>query len=354
MHELEEIVSRACWFPVSIDPEKSQIRFVQTSRERLDSCAFHDGRTPIALNGNAATLDIDEALQWHYSGKGEHSPLRIVAHTSFCGSTLLSRLLSLETKNCAYREPQILAELSNLKNEKHALTQSSDRWEALVAFAYQQFTLCWPDQQAAIIKPSNWANTLLADLGKRHDLRLVQISSDIESYLCANLRGGKPRISYSLKLLNHLSQARTSIESAITEIDQMQLPGIANILHLLALCLLVQEAEFDANKEQASRVLAISKRDLMVNPGSTANCAARTLNIDETCNADESLQRALRTNAKTDKQASYSSTEENLQNSWLKREYAVELEAACSWFEEHRAKRGPTSPSLTARAGNER
>ncbi|MBE9540509.1 MAG: hypothetical protein IMF06_15610, partial [Proteobacteria bacterium] len=200
-----------------------------------------------------------------------------------------------------------------------------------------------------IIKPSNWANTLLADLGVLPDLRLVQISSDIESYLCAHMRGGKPRINYSLKLLNHLAQASVSINTAITEIEQMKLPVMANIFHLLALCLLVQEAEFDANKEQARIVLELNKKDLMRNPESAVNRAAKALGIAKPYDTQEALQHTLRINAKMDKPASYSPTEEGLQNTWLKREYRAELKAAYLWFEEQKAGTSPAYAHLITR-----
>lgn len=65
MDRVNEIASQACWFPVSIDAEKSEIGFVQTSSHNLAHRAFHDGRSPIALNGKTATIDIDIVECWN-------------------------------------------------------------------------------------------------------------------------------------------------------------------------------------------------------------------------------------------------------------------------------------------------
>ena len=338
MDRINEIASQACWFPVSIDAEKSEIGFVQTSSHNLAHRAFHDGRSPIALNGKTATIDINKALQWHGSSNAKQTPLRLIAHTSFCGSTLLARLLSLEQKTCSYREPQILAELANLKSERHSLTLSPGRWADIVAFVFHQFTLHWPDQQSAIIKPSNWANILFSELGKNSSLRIVQISSDIESYLCANLRGGKSRISYSLNLLNHLCNNQDSSQRASAEIEEMKLPGIANILHLLALCLSIQESGFEQNREHNCRVLELSKKDLLINPGKAVDQSVEVLDIARPYRTRSELNEAVRNNAKIDERTSYSPTQEDLQNAWLLREYREEMTAACLWFEERKKR----------------
>jgi len=332
LYTVEEVVSQACWFPASIDFAKHQIQFIHTSHNTLDNSAFHDGRTPIELDSQTVAVDIDEALQWHECGATRHTPMRIIAHTSFCGSTLLARLLSSDSKNFSYREPQILVELSNLRNARQGPGLFHSRWAAIVAFVFAQFSLHWPQHHAAIVKPSNWANSLLADLHGHADLHMVQISSDITSYLCANLRGGKPRISYSLNLLNHLCEGRPLFRQALTDIENMQLPGISNILHLLALCLCIQEYEFQKNRAQNDRVLELNKNDLMVNPQRAVDLSVKALDIAKPYNTREDLHRAISVNAKTDERAAFSPTQESLQDSWIKREYSAELETACAWF----------------------
>ncbi|MFT5099073.1 MAG: hypothetical protein ACI9VI_001666 [Candidatus Azotimanducaceae bacterium] len=268
---LVNIVSEPDWFPVSINAEHHEITFINVDKKRLAGSAFHDGRTVIRRSPHSVSVDMEEIITCTERASVPLRPLRIVGHTSFCGSTLLSRLLSLDDTCFTYREPQVLVELTDLKAQHHQLTHSKEMWQGLVEFVFGQFSLPWADGQDMAIKPANWTNGLLDDLLTRPADRIVTMSSSIDSYLLANLRGGDASIRYSLNLLNSLISQVDRVSARVNKIEGRPLSPFGNVLHLLTLCLLAQEsvlkgvyARFEGSvhltKDQLQHLMRASKK----------------------------------------------------------------------------------------------
>ena len=75
----------------------------------------------------------------------------------------------------------------------------------------------------------------------------------------------------------------------------------------------------------------------MVNPGSVIDQVVQTLDIARPYTQRQEIRDAIKENAKEDAPSTFSPSQEELQNSWLKREYRHELQAACRWFDGHKS-----------------
>ena len=90
---MTKIVSGPDCFPASINAENREITFINVDKKKLNSSAFHEGRTAISLASDSVNFDIDKIINFANSVSLPVRPIRIIGHTSFCSSTLLSRLL---------------------------------------------------------------------------------------------------------------------------------------------------------------------------------------------------------------------------------------------------------------------
>lgn len=333
MDSTEDVLSRPNWLLSGVNTDREAFIFSNVQRDSLDAMAFHDGRTPLKHKADSISVDIEDALSWQRGSTRPNAPLQLINHTAFCGSTLLSRMLATAPEVACYREPQVLVELADLKACGHRLTREPLVWNEIVHFALQQFTQHWEGQSTTVLKPSNWANTLLNDITLRMPVRVVMMTCDIEDYLLAHLRGGRERISYSLRLLNQLALCSNSLQSRIDALEKHRPSGLPNILHLLALNLQAQqELLIRQNQVNTWDSMELTKHALLHQPVTSIMHTASVLRLETHWYASTRLKEITRVNAKEDSQSGFSASEESLQNTWLRREYESEIQAACDWF----------------------
>ena len=344
MDNTENVLSSPDWLLSGVNSEREAFNFTNVQRGSLDAMAFHDGRTPLRHKANSVTVDFEDALNWQRGHTCPDSPLQLINHTAFCGSTLLSRMLATAPEVACYREPQVLVELADLKACGHSLTRESDVWGAIVNFALQQFTQHWEGQSTTVLKPSNWANTLLSDITLRMPVRAVLMTCDIEDYLLAHLRGGRERISFSLRLLNHMALCSDSLQGRIDLLEKHHPNGLPNILHLLALNLQAQQELLTRyNQVNGWDTIELTKHALLNQPVTSIMHTASVLRLQTNWYSSTRLTEITRVNAKEDSRSGFSASEESLQNAWLRREYDSEIHAACDWFYQSTLPPGITS-----------
>ena len=277
------------WFPFRLDIEAEMISFIETDRGLLSASAFIDGRTPLTRTDQVTHVPVDHALGWLDATPAQ--PDRLIAHTAFCGSTLLARVLDIEGRSFAYKEPQILIDLAKLKAAGHAICKDKEKWRRLVAFCLAQFRLPWAQGEVCLIKPSNWANTLLPDmLSASRDMRLVLMRLDLEAFLIAVLRGGNARIGYCLSCLNHFLAGNSGQAKLARATDQAALPPLVKVLRLVAILHQIQVGIFNslARKLPTEHVMQFTKEQLLLSPHETTLAASKTLELGldaETCAA---------------------------------------------------------------------
>lgn len=179
---------------------------VPTTREALRAQSFVDGRSDFAAGPvvRRSVADFVSAVR--------DDPARLrryIFHVSFCGSTLLSRLLDVPGRALALREPNCLADLANQRAAQDAGSPSClASTPALAAIESHLFTP-WAEGEAVLVKPSNWANLLLPELcAEPAAVRPIFLTTTRAAFVGAVIRGGPERIAYTARSAAHLSSAR--------------------------------------------------------------------------------------------------------------------------------------------------
>jgi hypothetical protein len=126
---------------------------------------------------------------------------------SFCGSTLLARLLDCPGKVLALKEPNCLVDLADWKTALNQRGGGADAdFGGMLRFAAAMLARPWSNDEHVLVKPSSWANNLTDDLpGGLGHARVAFLTIARDRFLEAVLRGGRPRIAFAARLAAHLS-----------------------------------------------------------------------------------------------------------------------------------------------------
>lgn len=325
------------WFLERFHIETGTFTLIRTSRDRLHEAAFHDGRTDLKVRPDVIHVKIEEALAWLKTQKtsAQH---RIIAHTSFCGSTLLARAVNVPSHVLGYREPQVLIDLANLKVANHTICQQPNIWPHLLIFALRQFQKSWLPSQTTFIKPSNWANTLLPEISNLNGaVTYALLSMDLKAYLVANLRGGKDRLKFSLDLLNHLLSHQSSYAGFAHNIQSSEFTPLQQTLCMLALCHAMQIRMFmDLEERTSGQCLWLSKASLTGNSQKTIMDVANHFDLSiPSAELKANIAITLQYDSKMDGGEYFDRDSERNMNSTLGHAYKNEIALAVNWFETH-------------------
>jgi hypothetical protein len=327
----------ADWFLAGFHHENSSFSFIKTNRKTLHQVPFHDGRTSLAVSNKRVSIRLEEAIEWLSGITPSSHPQRIIAHTSFCGSTLLVRALDIHGRVLSYREPQVLIDLANLKAAKHKFSLQREKWSAILQFTFLQFQKSWNPAEQTLIKPSNWANNILPDLADlQPDTKYILLSMGLEDYLIANLRGGKSRLKFSLDLLNHLTAKQPAYQATIKDIEKLPLTQMQRILYLLAYCYHLQHDILKTieQKSAADNVMRLDKADLTEKPDTSIQHVAETLELSAGNPAlQRNTRRAFKKNAKSDNEKKFDTTQEDAMNESIKNQLGADISQAVTWYE---------------------
>lgn len=334
----KSVLSDPNWMLVGFDPDRYIFTFSKTSRACLRDAIFHDGRTPISLSDDLVVVPVQDALDWESDLNTLHTAHRIIAHTSFCGSTLLARTLDIDGKAMSFREPQVFVDLANAKSAGHPVHEDLTRWSAINQFVLYQFQRPWNTQEVCITKLSNWANNVLIDWAQlAGPLHLVIMHMDLESYIIANLRGGRERLKYSLNLLDHLAIAGGKHRLALADAQVSTGDPFQRVLRLLATCYDQQQLLLSSttqNMSNPNHVQWISKREIIGTPAKSVSRALRafglTLGREE---IEKTVARTFATHAKSQARDKFQLTAETTANDRISRQCGEDIAAAMRWHE---------------------
>lgn len=321
------LFTRPEYFLLGLDAEAGKLIFVETSEAIIRRSAFLDGRTPVSIDGRRHSVPLKAAIDWQVVQPARGAG-RMLFHTSFCGSTLLSHYLQSSSTVLVYREPAILAELASLKAEKHKISQKKGQWRTLVAFTCGQMQKSW-SHVPTLVKPSNWANPLIPDLmAQASNQYALRMSLSVEDYLLANLRGGKARLSFSLDLLNHLLKAGLVNRADVLEVERGGYSPTGRLLRLLSILHEAQSELLEANLPDAD---CLSLNQLRDDPRRTISRAGKSLglSVDQTW-AEQAVVKMARQHAK-DPDAQYDLRRELAENRRLQEDLAAEFEDLSDW-----------------------
>ncbi len=331
----QEILESTAYMLHSIDVKKSTFDFLQTTRETLSDTSFIDGRSPLSVDETVWQVPFDEAMAWHARTPKTEQPNRFVFHTSFCGSTLLARVLDIEGKAFSYKEPNILLQLAQIKAKETQLYCNRSQWRKLIGFVLDQFKNQWNTSEPTIIKPSNWVNSMLTELMLDNDeSRAVLLSSTPEEYLTAVFRGGSERVQYTYSLLRHLSTAFPEYAGTISEVEDSQAQTVDLFMRLSLIAYAIQQRAFCRIR---SLVDSAHRLDCRYNEliNDTPQCLEKIAQRLDLKLSPIALDRSIEDNFKYHSKVNnrqFSASERDAVNAEVYSQYQSSFDAALDWY----------------------
>lgn len=333
---VESACTHPSWFLYGLDIEHRHFVFLQTCRTLLDAAAFHDGRTSLSNSNKQRVIPIESALEWYRNSGTQHTIKRLIVHASFCGSTLLARTLGRLDGVISYREPQALIQFVDWSvSGTHTAATLSQRQE-IAGFLLGQYQKPWHESEVAFVKPSNWVNrSLMSLLDNVGPAKVVMLGLDLESYLVANVRGGKVRLSYSLDLLNAFAVNDDIRKKDIAEVQEDRIGSMSRVLRLLAICFHCQQEAMAQGGHAVGEdsLLKLSREDIVSDPLESLTRAARFLNLP---GSSTSIAFAMASqyarNAKSDIAETWNTSVEASENHRITKNIQRDLNNTISWF----------------------
>src|SRR5688572_14096586 len=195
-----------------IDLQADHAVFFETSRRLLSEAAFVDGRSDIAV-GPPEFARLSELMR---TSTREPAPERFIFHLSFCGSTLLSRLIDAPGQSLVLKEPNCLVDLATWKSLKRRAGGTTERLGPALGLARHALRRPFELGEAVTVKPSSWANILIDDLvADAAGILPLFVTIDRASFLRAVFRGGTDRLTFTAQLAWHMASGMTGADELL-------------------------------------------------------------------------------------------------------------------------------------------
>jgi hypothetical protein len=162
------------WFPVDVDVTARVIRLAKVDEAAITAASFLDNRWQIdwktvqTVSFDAIDAGGTERVAWLW-------------HTSFCGSTLLARMLHVSPFSVALREPLVIRRLSD------AAEQGVDIREA-VAKVLSLIARPWHEGGSLLVKPTHAALNVACRLMSATQGKAIVLTSSLEDFLTSHLK----------------------------------------------------------------------------------------------------------------------------------------------------------------------
>jgi hypothetical protein len=311
----EEIVRDPRFLLHRIDPVHRQLQFRPTTIEAVREAAFIDGRTEIWA-GPA------EVLPFGAAGPLAAEPVCAIFHMSFCGSTLLTRLLDHPGKVLALKEPNCLVDLADWKRS------AGPDFGPILHFALAMLARPWREDEQILLKPSSWANNLIDDvLGD--DGRAVFVTIARDRFLEAVLRGGSERMAFAARLAAHLAPFVDGGPARLQAAIDAEAEPIGKVARLA-----LAAHDFELRLfERAGVTEVIDFAMIEESPFEAASTAsdALQLGLDES-EIEANCERWAGANAKAE--ATYSVDQRASENTEVRAAYGTLIDDALAWAED--------------------
>jgi len=199
----EDLWADPSFFLHSLDVQADRAIFFPTTRGLLSEAAFVDGRSQIAT-GAPVPARLSELLT-RDQGVAP-SPDRFIFHLSFCGSTLLARLLDRAGVSLVLKEPNCLVDLATWKTLMIRAGKLDRRFGGALQFSRSILRRRWSEDETITIKPSSWVNNLLDELTADPGRILpLFVTMERSAFVRAVFRGGTDRLAFIAQLAWHLA-----------------------------------------------------------------------------------------------------------------------------------------------------
>lgn len=246
----------ARWFPIDLDVGRGVFHLLRVDRALLADAAFLDNRLPV--DWTQATLVPAAAVPAPRTAPGW------LWHTSFCGSTLLARMLDVDPHAVVLREPLVLRRLSDARH-------GNKPWREFIPATNSLLGRDWNGAKA-VVKPTHAAlnvasEVMAADPGSR----AILLSSSLEDFVVSHLKK-QPETLQRIPLLAERALSASGFHQRLA-------PAALQPPTLLAAATLqwAAQREVMADLQQAlrDRVLAVDWAELQQEPVAQAQrCAA--------------------------------------------------------------------------------
>jgi len=187
------------WFAENFDLARKSLSFVRTDRGTLAAQPFLDYRwkTDPLLHRE---MPLDAVLaELPQTAPPPH--LNFIWHTSFCCSTLIAKTLDLAGHNLSLCEPQILVPGADLK--RSGIFTGNRLSPRLPEIVFR--LLARSPGGKVLVKPSNFANVLIADAARTTRGKALFLYSDLETFLISVAKSGIPLLKYARRLFSNIA-----------------------------------------------------------------------------------------------------------------------------------------------------
>ncbi len=167
-----------------VDLNRREFGFYAVDPQEFRRSSFQDEARTKGIRSERLPVDIGVASARPSDGR----KLRYILHTAFCCSTLLARCLDLPGRSIAFREPNVLMQLSNQKR----LGGGGAGLPPLLDLSVRLLAKTANQGEAAVIKPTNAANNLAADILRADSTAAVLLlHSKLEYFLASIIKKGE-------------------------------------------------------------------------------------------------------------------------------------------------------------------
>jgi len=295
------------YFLDAIDLQNESFKFVKTTRETLSTSSFLDGRTGLSTDGDDYFLPIKEVLSWDKGSIAKRPVNRFIFHMSFCGSTLVSRVFDQPSIATSHKEPKILLQLAEIKAANLDWYRNRQQWQALMRFVLEQLSKRWSPDEPVVIKPSNWANSMLPQLIEDGGpSRAMFLSISPSDFLISVFRGGSDRVQFTYAVLKHLVIAFPEFTSIVAEVEADNLSSTDMFARLSLIVHAIQQKAFVRSSGNASLIAQYqcNYHELLNSPAECLQHAVSALDLSfKTSQLNESINKNFNNHSKVTKRS---------------------------------------------------
>ena len=271
--------SSPAWFLHRLDSAAGLGSYVRTTAAGLRGAAFIDGREQFWDAEEVRPLVLDGQMSARSSNPSS-TAFSYLFHVSFCGSTLLGRILDQPGRSLVLREPQALADLA--AQQSGLMAKDPGALAALCDLVIRETATLLAPGEAGVIKPSNWANSLIPALcDARTGANAVFLSMDCAQFVAAVFRGGRDRLAYTARAAAHLTSSTGLGAAAVQTVAAQGSDPLDQMACFAALSHRVQETIF--RSAMAQRDWGddhwFDFADITADPARAAHSAARALGL---------------------------------------------------------------------------
>lgn len=223
------LASQPEYFLNEVNLDAGTCGFLRLNRDAYRRSAFMDHRVKTESEEilSAPLTSVQHAIG-ELGTNDALSPINYILHTAFCCSTLISRCLGIEGACWALREPMVLMQMANYKRAGDRYHYGDADWRRLFDSVLFLLAKSRVNNEAVVIKPTNAANNLAADLVKHPRTGgVLLLHSSLEQFLVSIVKKGEAGRAFVRRLFNVIREDSTRTGSlppaALMQLTDLQI-----------------------------------------------------------------------------------------------------------------------------------